>query len=384
MACSSDNELRIIMIGKTGTGKSSTANTILQKKCFDAAPGGSSITQKSQLRDAKIFGRSVIIVDTPGLYDTHIEEGETLKEIVRSIAMVTPGPHAILFVLQIGRCTEQEINTINTFMAHFGEYLRKYVITIFTRYDDWKRDTNDSFRNYIDTLPSHAKKFIQETCNGRFIPIDNTLTGNTSEQQARAVIQVIDEMVLRNGGESYSDANFREAERIKTEKEEEALQKLKKIEEQRENEIKIQIEQQLEEQRKQWKEDKNALEQEYRRQTAEILKSERELFENEIKMLRSSSAPNGIMNTMIDGLKIVNGITDTVNSLLNFWDKTQIHVPQRQYQPPIPWQILLNQQQALPDVYYQRSSSLLNYGNFLICKHPDIGDKCHTSDEDVN
>lgn len=381
MDCSSDSELRLIIIGKTGTGKSSTANSILQKKLFTARPSGSSVTKVCQFRNEEIFGKNILIVDTPGLYDTNFKESETLKEIFRSIAMVAPGPHAILFIMQIGRCTEEEINTINKFMTHFGDHLQKYIITIFTRYDDWKRDRDDSFDNYIDTLPQDAVTFINETCNRRYVPFDNALTGFSSEQQTRALIQTVDEMVVRNGGTCYSDENFRAAERIRKDKEEEALHALRKIQEQHEIELKKQFEQQLEEEKKIWKEDVYNREQEYRKQTEEILKAQRESLMKEMEFFRSRNEPNGGMNTMINGIKIVSGLTDTVNSLLGVWDKTHIHESKGR-PPAIHLPFRLGQQHEFP-CHYQSRRSIFNYADFLEYSYPKIGNK-NTSDGDVD
>lgn len=364
MACSTcPTELRFIMIGKTGTGKSNTANTILQKKLFKAASGGSSVTKKCQLRDAEVFGRSISIVDTPGIYDTNTDESESLKEIVRSIAMIAPGPHAILFVLQVGRCTKEDIDTMTKFLAHFGEQLQNYIIPIFTRYDDWKRDTDDNFENYIDTLPSSAKKFIKETCKERYIAFDNTLTGNSSERQVRMLIQTVDEMVIRNSGEYYSDDYIREAQRIINKKQEEVLQNLRQLEEQRVKERDRQIEKQLEEERNKWKEELDAYEKEYRRKTDELLQHQREIFSNEMKRICSPSESGGLLNTMIDGLQFVSGVTNTIGDFLSVMDGVQIQVPQNQtlsFDRP-----LLYSCQENPNYLHCGQYHLFNYGNIL-------------------
>lgn len=43
------------------------------------------------------------VTDVPGLSDTHLSEKTVLKETAKSVALVTPGPHVILFVISGGR-----------------------------------------------------------------------------------------------------------------------------------------------------------------------------------------------------------------------------------------------------------------------------------------
>ncbi len=65
-----ENKLRLVFIGKTGTGKSKTGNSILGIEAFKSKLGGASVTKKCSYEKNFNYGREISIVDTPGLFDT--------------------------------------------------------------------------------------------------------------------------------------------------------------------------------------------------------------------------------------------------------------------------------------------------------------------------
>ncbi len=88
----SEDEVRIVLLGKTGVGKSATGNTILGRDAFKADLSQELVTKECQRETCGINGRNITVIDTPGLFDTELTNEEIQREISNCISMSLPGP----------------------------------------------------------------------------------------------------------------------------------------------------------------------------------------------------------------------------------------------------------------------------------------------------
>ncbi|KAK6169744.1 hypothetical protein SNE40_020734 [Patella caerulea] len=211
---SSVPEIRLTLIGKVGAGKSCLGNSLLKKNEFVSRQDSRSVTTESLLGKRRLMLNGIEtelkVVDTPGLFSMGKKNSNTVKEIVQCIELLSPGPHAFIFVIKIGRLTHEDQKVLNYFKDTFGDLVDRFGVVVFTGSDLLN---GISFKDWIQSTTNKFKSFLNR-CKNRYTIINNLDNLERKSRDLDNILNLVQNTIKANHGEFYQNEMFEEAKKL--------------------------------------------------------------------------------------------------------------------------------------------------------------------------
>uniref|UniRef100_A0A3Q1EEF5 AIG1-type G domain-containing protein n=1 Tax=Acanthochromis polyacanthus TaxID=80966 RepID=A0A3Q1EEF5_9TELE len=203
----------IVLLGKTGVGKSSLANTIFEEEVFEI--NHSPVTEEYQSSTATkcVNGKSITLIDTQGFFDTRESEESLKADILRCITECAPGPHAFFIVLKVEKFTKQEEAVINKMRQYFSEDALRYSAVVFTHGDQLPE--GKTIKEFVGG--NKALSELVKECGGRCHVADCKYWKDNKEDnyrnnrfQVTELLRTTDKITEANNGQCYTNEVLKE------------------------------------------------------------------------------------------------------------------------------------------------------------------------------
>lgn len=190
-------ELRLLLLGWKGVGKSSVGNSILGRRFFESGQE----TELCLRRQALVCGRRVTIVDTPGWdwFSVRRTPKRIRQESQRGAALLRPGPHTLLLVLPV--VSSLTARKRRTLLAHietlFGDSACLHTMVLFSC-GDWLGCT--PIEEHILRGGRELQRLL-EYCGNYYHVLDSKTPGK--DKSVSVLLDKIEEMIRENGDKAF-------------------------------------------------------------------------------------------------------------------------------------------------------------------------------------
>lgn len=222
--------IRIVLLGAKGSGKTSTLNTILGLQ-GSPAPGR---TAQCTTGRGLAFGRLLTLVDTPGWwmnYFGHESSRFDRDQLILSQSLCPPGPHVFLLTVRVDRAfTETYGRAVQEHVQLMGPLVWDRVIVLFTL-GDWLGGT--TIERCVESEGPPLKGLL-ERCGNRYHVVNNRSRGDGF--QVRELIRKMEEMLAGSADGPHFEVRREVMEQMEEKvrrQEERAKERLRRKERQR-------------------------------------------------------------------------------------------------------------------------------------------------------
>ncbi|RXN17249.1 GTPase IMAP family member 8-like protein [Labeo rohita] len=182
-----DPTIRILLMGRNDSGRSSSGNTILRENKFKKHE--SEVCEgQIQIGDTQVY-----VIDCPDLLDPDLnkEQQEMMKE--QLVSRCSAGLSSVLLTVPLEQPVQNEEEILDYIKCLFGPEVQKYIMILFT----YEHELNQTIAEHLKHKDHVDLQRLVTECGGKFHCFNNRIT---SDNQIQELLHKIEGKMLENGG----------------------------------------------------------------------------------------------------------------------------------------------------------------------------------------
>ncbi|NWU55280.1 GIMA2 GTPase, partial [Dromas ardeola] len=199
--------LRLLLVGRSGAGKSSTGNNLLGEHVFKSKLATETVTVSCAQAQGRWGDEDITVIDTADIFNPRVAISEAYKEIIHCVRLSSPGPHALLLVTERGQFFEEDKEAVQRLQEIFGVDVLRHTIVLLTHAEDL---VESSWHDYLWSYGSKALWNLILQCGRRYCSFNTRAVGAQRDQQVAKLMEMVYHVVRENGGKWYSNDMFLE------------------------------------------------------------------------------------------------------------------------------------------------------------------------------
>ena len=210
-----DTDYSVMVIGVTGSGKSTACNFFLNKKVFNTKGGAVSVTIKSDAHSGIVLDKKMLFIDTPGFSDAYESEEQRMADLGRALYFAQAGVHAIAICFngtaRFDTATEDVVNVLDqlgTFWPH--------AFVLYSHADDMGSTESEQKQQIYQWIKNprcpDRLKWLLEKVQYRFMTVESRMRGadhGYHQQKCKEFIDFVEHIYASNNHQLYTNKLFK-------------------------------------------------------------------------------------------------------------------------------------------------------------------------------
>jgi len=215
----SNVDYSLLVVGVTGSGKSSACNFFIGENVFETEGGAIAVTAKSDAHIQTISGKRVLFIDTPGFGDEFASDEVRMAELGRAILFAKDGVNAIILCLDGSRRFDTSVANLLKEFEVLGAFW-PYTFILYTHSADMGHSEEERKCKITEWL-NHPKcpermKWLFDKVSHRAMTVESkhySMNMTYYQDKCQELLQMIEVISALNHYQRYTNQFFQWAKK---------------------------------------------------------------------------------------------------------------------------------------------------------------------------